>query len=132
VREFEAAHPDEPEPDEGAQQEISEYDAKLRQHRAALEAGADPVLVTSWMKETQARRARGSTAQETSATPSDTVARLPSEPAIVSATTAVMPANVTDLMTCASPSVEPGSRELPGHHGAAASLLIRLSHATWW
>lgn len=39
---------------------------------------------------------------------SDTVARLPSEPAIVSATTAVMPANVTDLMTRASPSVEPG------------------------
>ena len=47
----------EPEPDEGAQQEISECDAKLRQHRAALEAGADPALVTSWMKETQARRA---------------------------------------------------------------------------
>ena len=57
VREFEAAHPGEPEPDEGAQQEIAECDAKLRQHRAALEAGADPVLVTSWMKETQARRA---------------------------------------------------------------------------
>jgi len=36
------------------------------------------------------------------------VPRLPSEPAIVSATTAVMPANVTDLMTRASPSVEPG------------------------
>jgi len=36
------------------------------------------------------------------------VARLPSEPAIVSAMTAVMPANATDLMTRASPSVEPG------------------------
>ena len=47
----------EPKPDEDAQQEIAECDAKLRQHRAALEAGADPVLVTSWMKETQARRA---------------------------------------------------------------------------
>jgi hypothetical protein len=57
VREFEAAHPDEPEPDESAQAEIAECDAKLRQHRAALEAGADPVLVTSWMRETQARRA---------------------------------------------------------------------------
>jgi site-specific DNA recombinase len=56
VREFEAAHPGEPEPDEEARQEIAECDAKLRQHRAALEAGADPVLVTSWMKETQARR----------------------------------------------------------------------------
>ena len=33
-----------PKPDEGAQQEIAECDAKLRQHRAALEAGADPVL----------------------------------------------------------------------------------------
>jgi site-specific DNA recombinase len=57
VRELEAAQPDDPKPDEGAQQEIAECDAKLRQHRAALEAGADPVLVTSWMKETQARRA---------------------------------------------------------------------------
>jgi hypothetical protein len=63
---------------------------------------------------------------------SDAVARLPSEPAIVSAMTAVMPANVTDLMTRASPSVEPGSRELPGRHGAAASLFIRLSHTAWW
>ena len=44
-------------PDKDAQQEIAGCDAKLRQHRAALEAGADPVLVTSWMKETQARRA---------------------------------------------------------------------------
>jgi site-specific DNA recombinase len=57
VREFEASRPDEPKPDEGAQQEITDCDAKLRQHRAALEAGADPVLVTSWIKETQARRA---------------------------------------------------------------------------
>ena len=58
VREFEAAHPGDPEPDQEdqeAQQEITECDAKLRQHGAALEAGADPVLVTSWMKETQAR-----------------------------------------------------------------------------
>ena len=35
VRKFEAAHPDEPEPDEGAQQEIAECDAKLARHRAA-------------------------------------------------------------------------------------------------
>jgi site-specific DNA recombinase len=53
VRELEAAQPDEPKPDEAARREI----AKLRQHRAALEAGADPVLVTSWMNEVQARRA---------------------------------------------------------------------------
>ena len=57
IREFEATRPDAPEGDESAQQEIADCDAKLRQHRAALEAGADPVLVTSWMKETQARRA---------------------------------------------------------------------------
>lgn len=38
-------------------EEIADYDAKLRQDRAALEARADPVLITSWMKETQARRA---------------------------------------------------------------------------
>lgn len=52
VRDLHAAQPDEPKPDEAAQQEIAECDAKLKQHRAALEAGADPVLVTSWIKET--------------------------------------------------------------------------------
>jgi site-specific DNA recombinase len=57
VRDLEAAQPDEPRLDEAAQREIAECDAKLKQHRAALEAGADPVLVTSWMSETQARRA---------------------------------------------------------------------------
>jgi site-specific DNA recombinase len=57
VRDLEAAQGDEPRPDDAAQREIAECDAKLRQHRAALEAGADPVLVTSWMNETQARRA---------------------------------------------------------------------------
>ena len=56
VREYEAKRP-EPMPDEDARHEIAECDAKLRQHRAALEAGADPVIITSWMKETQARRA---------------------------------------------------------------------------
>jgi site-specific DNA recombinase len=57
VRELEAAQPEGAEPDQDAQREIAECDAKLRQHRAALEAGADPVLVTSWMKEVQAKRA---------------------------------------------------------------------------
>jgi site-specific DNA recombinase len=56
VLDLEAAQPDEPRPDEAAQSEIAECDAKLKQHRAALEAGADPALVTSWMNETQARR----------------------------------------------------------------------------
>jgi hypothetical protein len=43
VRELEAAQVDDPKPDdEPAQREIAECDAKLRQHRVALEAGADP------------------------------------------------------------------------------------------
>ncbi|MEV7008413.1 zinc ribbon domain-containing protein [Streptosporangium sp. NPDC051022] len=42
---------------EAASQRISECDRKLAQHRAALEVGADPVLVTQWMAETQAQRA---------------------------------------------------------------------------
>jgi site-specific DNA recombinase len=50
LRAYEATRPGEPQPDQRAQQEIADCDAKLRQHRAALEAGADPVLVTSWMK----------------------------------------------------------------------------------
>ena len=56
VRAYEETRPGEPQPDQSAQQEIADCDAKLRQHRAVLEAEADPVLVTSWMKETQARR----------------------------------------------------------------------------
>jgi site-specific DNA recombinase len=40
---------------EQARREIADCDAKLRQHRAALEAGADPAIVTGWMAETQAR-----------------------------------------------------------------------------
>lgn len=39
-----------------AKQEIAACDAKLRQHRAALEAGADPVIVTSWIAKVQALR----------------------------------------------------------------------------
>jgi site-specific DNA recombinase len=41
---------------EQARQEIADCDAKLRQHRAALEAGADPAIVTGWMAEVQAQR----------------------------------------------------------------------------
>ena len=40
VRELEDVQPEEPKPAEAALREIAECDAKLRQHRAALEAGA--------------------------------------------------------------------------------------------
>lgn len=40
---------------------ISDCEAKLATHRAALEAGADPALVTQWIAETQAKRARAET-----------------------------------------------------------------------
>jgi site-specific DNA recombinase len=40
---------------------IADCDAKLRQHRAALEAGADPAVIARWMTETQARRAEAET-----------------------------------------------------------------------
>jgi site-specific DNA recombinase len=42
---------------EQARRQIADCDAKLRQHRAALEAGADPAVIAGWMTETQARRA---------------------------------------------------------------------------
>jgi site-specific DNA recombinase len=42
---------------EAARQEIADCDASLRQHRAALEAGASPKIVTTWINETQAKRA---------------------------------------------------------------------------
>jgi len=44
-----------------ARREIADCDANLRQHRAALEAGADPAIVTGWMAETQARRTAAET-----------------------------------------------------------------------
>ena len=42
---------------EAVKQEIADFDASLRQHRAALEAGASPEIVTGWINETQAKRA---------------------------------------------------------------------------
>ncbi|MEU4898004.1 recombinase family protein [Streptomyces sp. NPDC044780] len=51
-----------PEPESAAvaaaREVIADCDAKLATHRAALEAGADPTLVTQWIAETQTRRAR--------------------------------------------------------------------------
>jgi hypothetical protein len=42
---------------EQARLELAACDAKLRQHRAALEAGADPAIVTGWIADVQAQRA---------------------------------------------------------------------------
>ncbi|MET8355182.1 hypothetical protein ABZU69_36065, partial [Micromonospora sp. NPDC005206] len=41
-----------------AQTIITECDAKLERYRAALDAGADPAVVTEWISQTQAERAR--------------------------------------------------------------------------
>ncbi|MEU5789753.1 recombinase family protein [Micromonospora purpureochromogenes] len=41
-----------------AQTIINECDAKLERYRAALDAGADPAVVTGWIAQTQAERAR--------------------------------------------------------------------------
>ncbi|MGW3791235.1 zinc ribbon domain-containing protein [Micromonospora arida] len=41
-----------------AQATIAACDAKFAQYRAALDAGADPALVTGWITETQAERTR--------------------------------------------------------------------------
>ncbi|MGC5311459.1 zinc ribbon domain-containing protein [Micromonospora zamorensis] len=41
-----------------AQTIITEGDAKLERYRAALDAGADPAVVTGWIAQTQAERAR--------------------------------------------------------------------------
>jgi site-specific DNA recombinase len=60
---------------ENARRVIADCDARLRQHRAALEAGADPVIVTGWKAETQARR----TAAETRLRPGPRQTRMSSE-----------------------------------------------------
>lgn len=52
-----------------ARRVIEEADQALARHRAALEAGADPQLVTRWMAETQARRAEALTKARRAAQP---------------------------------------------------------------
>ncbi|MEV4523825.1 hypothetical protein AB0J77_26675 [Micromonospora tulbaghiae] len=44
-----------------AQAIITECDAKLERYRAAFDAGADPAVVTAWIAQTQAERARAET-----------------------------------------------------------------------
>ncbi len=39
-----------------ARRDIADCEVKLRQHRAALEAGADPAIVTAWIADVQAQR----------------------------------------------------------------------------
>jgi hypothetical protein len=46
---------------------VAECDTKLARHRAALEAGADPAVVTAWIAETQAERQRAQQRQHTPA-----------------------------------------------------------------
>ncbi|MBN6050687.1 zinc ribbon domain-containing protein, partial [Nonomuraea sp. RK-328] len=41
---------------EAIKRQMAECDRKLARHRAALEAGADPVLIASWMREEQGRK----------------------------------------------------------------------------
>ena len=41
---------------EALKRQMAECDRKLARHRAALEAGADPVLIASWMSEEQGRK----------------------------------------------------------------------------
>ncbi|WP_433653627.1 zinc ribbon domain-containing protein [Micromonospora zamorensis] len=54
-----AQPPDQPPPlATAAQTIIKECDAKLERYRAALDAGADPAVVTEWISQTQAERAR--------------------------------------------------------------------------
>ena len=55
---------------EQARRTIAECDRKLAQHRAALEAGADPTIVAGWMSEVTAERQRADQALR-SATPGD-------------------------------------------------------------
>lgn len=42
----------------GARRKLADCDAKLAKYRSALEAGADPVVVSAWMKEVQGERLR--------------------------------------------------------------------------
>ncbi|MFP8959970.1 recombinase family protein [Streptomyces nanhaiensis] len=52
---------------EAARARIAECDTKLTRYRAALEAGADPAVVTRWITEVQAERTRAETRLHTAA-----------------------------------------------------------------
>ncbi|WP_322753844.1 recombinase family protein [Frankia sp. Cas3] len=54
---LEDTQPDKPHTADPLRQAIADSDRKLARHRAALEAGADPVIVTGWIAEVQAERA---------------------------------------------------------------------------
>jgi site-specific DNA recombinase len=52
-----------------ARRQVAECDRKLARHRAALEAGADPAVVTAWIREVQAARAEAEASSGCSARP---------------------------------------------------------------
>jgi hypothetical protein len=58
---------------------VAECDAKLKRYRAALDAGADPAVVASWIAEIQAERQRAQQRSERPATASDDIGHLTEE-----------------------------------------------------
>jgi site-specific DNA recombinase len=54
---------------------IAECDTKLARYRDALEAGADPAVVASWIAQVQAERQRAEQRQRTAAQPTSTSSR---------------------------------------------------------
>lgn len=56
LTELEQAQPDNTPALDAAHHTLAELDQKLAKYRAALEAGADPVLVAEWIKEVRAER----------------------------------------------------------------------------
>ncbi|MCM3885556.1 recombinase family protein [Frankia sp. R82] len=61
---LEQAQPDDTPAADPLRQAVAACDRKLTRHRAALEAGADPVIVTGWIAEVQAERAAAIAALE--------------------------------------------------------------------
>jgi DNA invertase Pin-like site-specific DNA recombinase len=62
---------------------VAECDTKLARYRAALEAGADPTVVTGWIAETQAERQRAEQHQNTPVEKTPPTADLPSEEQLI-------------------------------------------------
>jgi len=58
---------------------IAEIDAKLARYRTALEAGADPSVVTAWIAEAQVERHLVTQHQATSAKPAEAIQQLSEE-----------------------------------------------------
>ncbi|WP_414855641.1 hypothetical protein [Micromonospora zamorensis] len=115
-----------------AQTIITECDAKLERYRAALDAGADPAVVTGWIAQTQAERARAEADLHANA---DTTPRRMSRAEIAALVNAL--GDIAAVLRDADPADkaevyrQPGLRLTHLPENANGARCSRSQHAPW-